>query len=256
MLGGIQRTASRPCAMRWRNETVPAVLAALVLCVFSADANASAVSREQILGPDSATLQRAVNIESMSEQFSSGVARSTMLAKIDRSTVEVAAESLSLRLGRVEDSLHRMLRPGAAAAPITGVASSYNPFKRGYREGGSETASGETYNPEAWTAAIQMDLRSAFGGVRYRRNYRPAFALVIAGEKYAIIRINDVGPLLPGRVIDLNARAMRYFANGSEQALLPEVRIRPLSGERWQVGPFEGGPAIGMAGDFASDRTH
>jgi rare lipoprotein A len=59
-------------------------------------------------------------------------------------------------------------KPNATAAShvIVGVASEYNPFRPGYREGGAETASGERYDPEAWTAAIQTDLRAMFGGVR------------------------------------------------------------------------------------------
>ena len=69
---------------------------------------------------------------------------------------------------------------------------------------GIETASGELYDPEAWSAAIQIGLRGAFGGIHYGRNYRPAFALVECGDRRAIVRVNDVGPLMPGRVIDLN----------------------------------------------------
>ena len=47
---------------------------------------------------------------------------------------------------------------------IVGAASMYNPYRPGYREGGVETASGEPYNPSAWAAAIQADLREKFGG--------------------------------------------------------------------------------------------
>src|ERR1700747_1247951 len=54
----------------------------------------------------------------------------------------------------------------SAYGTIVGAASMYNPFRPGYREGGVETASGEPYNPFAWTAAIQTDLREKFGGVR------------------------------------------------------------------------------------------
>ena len=48
---------------------------------------------------------------------------------------------------------------------IVGTASTYNPYRTGYREGGPETASGEYYNPSAWTAAIQTGLREKFGGI-------------------------------------------------------------------------------------------
>ena len=52
----------------------------------------------------------------------------------------------------------------SAYGTIVGTASMYNPFRSGYREGGIETASGERYNPSAWAAAIQTDLREKFGG--------------------------------------------------------------------------------------------
>src|SRR4249920_376510 len=42
---------------------------------------------------------------------------------------------------------------------IVGTASMYDPFQHGYDEGGIETASGELYDPMAWTAAIHTDLR-------------------------------------------------------------------------------------------------
>ena len=90
---------------------------------------------------------------------------------------------------------------GAAAlarATITGKVSTYNPYRDGREEGGPETASGELYDPAAWTAAIKTDLRNRFGGVRYGKLYQPAFALVESGGKRLIVKINDVGPLQAG----------------------------------------------------------
>jgi rare lipoprotein A len=97
-------------------------------------------------------------------------------------------------------------------------------------------------------------LRSAFAGVRFGRSYRPAFALVTSGERSAIVKINDVGPLLPGRVIDLAERAMRYFDASLDRGVLPNVTVTPLAGERWRAGPVEGGPALTMAGDCLPER--
>ena len=97
----------------------------------------------------------------------------------------------------------------ASGDAIIGAASTYNPFRPGWREGGPNTASGERYNPSVWAAAIKTSLRQKFGGVRY--GARPKFALVEAVGKKVIVKINDVGPLTPGRIIDLNERAMRYF---------------------------------------------
>jgi rare lipoprotein A len=150
-------------------------------------------------------------------------------------------------------SLHRLaalidLPRQREAAGVVGIASTYNPFRDGPTEGGVQTASGEFYDPMAWTAAIQSDLRVQFGGVRYGRLYRPAYVLVECGEKQAIVKINDVGPLRPGRVIDLNERAMRYFDPFLRRGLLPDVRITLLPGEDWTPGPVGGAEVIRTAG--------
>jgi rare lipoprotein A (peptidoglycan hydrolase) len=71
-------------------------------------------------------------------------------------------------------------------------------------------------------------LREQFGGVRYGKNYRPTFALVESGEKYVIVKINDVGPLRPGRVIDLNERSMRYFDPTQQLGLISDVKVTLL----------------------------
>jgi len=122
---------------------------------------------------------------------------------------------------------------------IVGVASTYNPYRPGRLEGGKKTASGEPYDPIKWTAAIQIDLREKFGGVGYGRQYRPAYALVEGVNKKAIIKINDVGQLRPGRVIDLNEQTMRYFDPTLKLGLIRGVRITPLVGDKWAAGPVE-----------------
>lgn len=126
-----------------------------------------------------------------------------------------------------------------ALATIVGIASTYNPFRDRPDAAEVSTASGEAYDPDGWTAAIQIDLREDFGGVRYGRLYRPAFALVERGDKRAIVRINDVGPLRPGRVIDLNERSMRYFDPSLRLGLVHDVKITLLPGGDWTPGPVE-----------------
>lgn len=122
---------------------------------------------------------------------------------------------------------------------IFGTASTYDPLTS--KEPDSlETASGESYDPGTWSAAIQIDLREAFGGVRYGRNYRPTFALVECGAKRAIVKINDVGPLAPGRIIDLNTRTMRYFDPTLTRGLVQDVAVTPLPGDDWIAGPLDG----------------
>jgi len=126
---------------------------------------------------------------------------------------------------------------------IVGTVSTYNPFSEGKEEGDPQTASGETYDPDAWTAAIQTDLRSQFGGIGYGRLYQPAYALVESADKQVIVKVNDVGPLRPGRVLDLNERAMRYFDPFLTRGLLADVKITLLPGENWTPGPI-GGPYL------------
>jgi rare lipoprotein A len=148
-------------------------------------------------------------------------------------------------------SLPRIEEDAALAqSAIAGTASTYNPYRHGDDSGGFQTASGEFYDPAAWTAAIQIDLRARAGGVRYGRLYQPAYVLVDSGGKRAIVKINDVGPLRPGRVIDLNERAMRYFDPYLRRGLLTDVKLTLLPGADWTPGPIAGAaPTIFASAD-------
>ena len=123
----------------------------------------------------------------------------------------------------------------ACGDAIVGAASTYNPFRPGWREGGPNTASGERYDPSVWAAAIKTSLREKFGGVLY--GARPKYALVEAVGKKVIVKINDVGPLTPGRIIDLNERTMRHFDPSLELGVIDGVTVRPLAGDDWTPGP-------------------
>jgi rare lipoprotein A len=138
-----------------------------------------------------------------------------------------------------------------AHAMVVGTVSTYNPYRDGKQEGDGMTASGEPYDPAGWTAAVQIDLRNQFGGVRYGRLYQPAYALVESGAKQLIVKINDVGPLKPGRVLDLNEKSMRHFDPFLTRGLLAGVRITLLPGEDWTPGPVASTYAIDFA---ASER--
>lgn len=124
----------------------------------------------------------------------------------------------------------------AHGSAVVGAASMYNPYRPGYQEGGTSTATGERYNPSAWAAAIQTDLRERFGGVRHRT--RSSYALVEGTNKKAILKINDVGPLTPGRIIDFNEQTMRYFDPTLRLGVIQNVRVTPLSGNDWTPGPI------------------
>jgi rare lipoprotein A len=125
----------------------------------------------------------------------------------------------------------------SAGGAVVGVASWYNPY---VELDNTQTASGERYDRDKWTAAIQIDLRAAFGGVGYGRDYRAAYALVESGNKRMIVKINDVGPLRPGRVIDLSERAMRYLDQTLIRGLVPHVKLTLLRGGDWTPGPIVG----------------
>lgn len=120
---------------------------------------------------------------------------------------------------------------------VIGTASTYNPYRGGSNAKNVTTASGDPYDPTAWTAAIQIDLREHFGGIHYGRNYQPAYALVENGEKQIIVKVNDVGPLKPGRLIDLNERSMRYFDPLLHRGLVSDMKITLLPGADWTPGP-------------------
>ena len=149
----------------------------------------------------------------------------------------LVALAISVTVARSEiGSAHsRAVVNAASADAIVGAASMYNPFRPGWQEGGPNTASGERYEPSVWAAAIKTTLRQKFGGVQY--GARPKYALVEAVGKKLIVKINDVGPLTPGRIIDLNERTMRYFDPSLQLGVIFGVIVRPLFGDYWIPGP-------------------
>jgi rare lipoprotein A len=147
----------------------------------------------------------------------------------------LAFSSVAMARSEIDEDQSSAVVIAASGPVIVGAASMYNPFRPGYREGGVNTASGERYDPDAWAAAIQTNLRNEFGGVQY--GARPKYALVEGAGKKAIVKINDVGPLTPGRIIDLNERTMRYFDPSLQRGVIDDVAVTPLSGDDWTAGP-------------------
>jgi len=91
--------------------------------------------------------------------------------------------------------------------------------------------------PASATTRLRGPLRSKLlcvhgGGARY--------ALVEGVNKKVVVKINDVGPLEPGRIIDLNERAMRLFDPTLQRGLIPNVKVTPLRGDHWTPGPIAG----------------
>jgi rare lipoprotein A len=57
-------------------------------------------------------------------------------------------------------------------------------------------------------------------------------------NKKAIVKVNDVGPLKPGRIIDFNERTMRYFDPTLRRGLIQNVKVTRLHGDDWTPGPI------------------
>lgn len=107
---------------------------------------------------------------------------------------------------------------------VAALLISTTAFARGGKQSGiasyywqpQETASGETFNPNALTAAHKTLPFGTRVRVTNRRNGRSV-----------VVRINDRGPYISGRIIDLSARAagiLRMKGSG-----IAPVTIRILS---------------------------
>jgi hypothetical protein len=82
----------------------------------------------------------------------------------------------------------------------------------------------------------------------------------MAQGRAAIVKINDVGPLVRGRIIDLNETSMRYFSGGAQGAnsgLLGDIKVWPLRPGPYRTGPVDSQVAMsmlqqrGLAGNLA-----
>jgi rare lipoprotein A len=107
----------------------------------------------------------------------------------------------------VQDGLRFRVVPTDLVSPQTGLASWYGrPFH------GRRTASGEIYNMRGLTAAHRSLPMGTFVWVRHRHT----------GQS-VVVRINDRGPFIQGRVIDLSWAAARRLGF---EGLAPVVVLR------------------------------
>ena len=128
--------------------------------------------------------------------------------------------------------------PSAPEITIIGAASFYDIP--------GETASGEQYDPTAFTAAAQLGIRDKFGGIRFGRLYQVSYAVAEYAGKKVILKFNDVGPLRPGRKFDLSRAAMEYF-DGLDKGVLPDVKVTVLPlGQAYTPGPVTDEQLIAM----------
>lgn len=223
---------------RLRGHTAKAVaLAAALFCVAASGSQAASIAMLTQQFDDDITTA-SISVAKMTTQPASFAERFD--------GAEVSAVSTLLASPTYQAPVFRKVPQYIAAGDgVDGAASTYNPTDPTDRDSGDmQTASGEVYDPEGWTAAIRTDLRDQFGGVRFGRNYQRTFALVEANGKRLIVQINDVGPLRPGRVIDLNRRAMQFFDPTMTIGVLQDVKVTPLIGDTIAAGPVEDRPAF------------
>ena len=157
-------------------------------------------------------------------------------AAICGATILFAYFSIAMARSEIRGVRSYAVNRDVYSTAVVGAASMYNPYRSGYREGGTTTATGERYNRYAWAAAIQTAFRERFGAIRH--SSRASYALVEGTNKKAIIKINDVGPLKPGRVIDFDEQTMRYFDPTLRLGVIQNVRVTPLPGDDWTPGPI------------------
>lgn len=140
------------------------------------------------------------------------------------------AEPLSRFANRPYEALGNRYVPLTAVQPFheRGLASWY-----GKRYHGKKTTSGETYDMYAMTAA-------------HPTLPIPSYARVtsVANGRSVVVRINDRGPFLRGRVIDLSyaaANRLGIIANGSGEvevdAIVPGQATEPKRAELDSVAP-------------------
>ncbi len=99
----------------------------------------------------------------------------------------------------------------------TGTASWYG-FETYQQEGGHMTANGEAFNPSGLTAAHKYLPLPTFVKVTNLENRRSI-----------ILRVNDRGPFVDGRIIDLSAGAARKL--GFYEQGTAKVRVEAISAE-------------------------
>jgi rare lipoprotein A len=98
-----------------------------------------------------------------------------------------------------------------------GIASWYG-YETGSREGGSMTANGEVFDPQGLNAAHKYLPLPYYVKVTNLEN-----------RKSIIIRVNDRGPFVKGRIIDLSAQGAKklgYYEKGTARVLVEAIEVK------------------------------
>jgi rare lipoprotein A len=131
----------------------------------------------------------------------------------------------AIRQGRVKNSPYvvdgRSYTPmslkDAADYRETGIASWYG-YETGSKKGGRMTANGEVFNPEGLNAAHKYLPLPYYVRVTNLENKRTI-----------IIRVNDRGPFVKGRIIDLSAygaQKLGYYEKGTAKVLVEAIEVK------------------------------
>ena len=98
-----------------------------------------------------------------------------------------------------------------------GIASWYG-YETSAREGGHMTANGEVFNPDGLNAAHKYLPLPSYVKVTNLEN-----------KKSIILRVNDRGPFVAGRIIDLSAGAAKklgYYNKGTARVLVETIEVK------------------------------
>ena len=120
-------------------------------------------------------------------------------------------------------------------AEVTGKASYYGP---GFY--GNTTSQGDpNFTSQGYTAAIRKDLRKQFGAGTYGKSGLARVTNLNNGRSI-IVKVNDVGPLPTGRVVDLSEKSFRALSSGGTltEGLLNNVKVE-------YIGEYKSGSKLG-----------
>lgn len=130
-------------------------------------------------------------------------------------------------------------------AEVTGKASYYGP---GFY--GNTTSQGDpNFTSQGYTAAIRIDLRNQFGAGTYGKSGL-ARVTNLSNGKSIIVKVNDVGPLAPGRVVDLSEKSFKALSSRGTltEGLLNNVKVE-------YIGEYKSGSKLGPASPVRQTST-
>lgn len=158
----------------------------------------------------------------MQRLFAHGLATVLLVAGLGAAQTPTTSESTSR--ANPQGKTAKLARKNAAKPYQVGTASWYGSYFEG-----KPTASGEPYNMYDLTAAHPSLPSGSWVRVTNLKN-----------RKAVMVRINDRGPIVPGRIIDLSygaARVLDFHAKGLQRVQLDvvhpqtEASLQPFSGQ-------------------------